>query len=391
MTALSLRAIVAEELARVGVELASVTGERVRRTVFAADLPGFGTRYYPSGKRSYIAQCRMGGRVRTVTIGSAAVLTEPKARDVARRVLLRAQVGENPAAAKATTRAKPSFAALVDEFWTRMAPRWKRTTQVTQASYRARHLDHAFPGMFVDQIEQEHVARWFASITENTGPGAANRALEILKAIIRKAEEWGYRGEGTNPCCGIRQNRQRRFERFLSEQELARLGTALDRARVDDPLRAAAVTMIVLTGCRRSEIMDLRWSEVKGGRLLLQDSKTGTRTVWLGQEARAVLGAVPRTRGAEYVFPADGIARTYALERFWRRVRLEAGLADVRLHDLRHSFASFAARRSETLPMICKLLGHAKIATTARYAHLDDNSLLESMERVGRLIANKLV
>ena len=391
MTALSLRAIVAEELARVGVEPGSVRGEQVRRTEFAADLPGFGTRHYPSGKRSYIAQCRMGGRMRTVTIGSAAVLTEPKARDVARRVLLRAQVGENPAEMKISTRAKPSFAAMVDEYWTRMAPRWKRTTQVTQASYRARHLDQAFPGMFVDQIEQEHVARWFAHITENTGPGAANRAFEILKAMMRKAEEWGYRGEGTNPCHGIRRNRQRRFERFLSEQELARLGAALDRARADDPLRAAAITMIVMTGCRRSEIMDLRWSEVKGSRLLLQDSKTGARTVWLGFEARAVLGAIPRPRGAEYVFPADGIARTYALERFWRHVRSEAGLADVRLHDLRHSFASFAARRSETLPMIGKLLGHVKIATTARYAHLDDRSLVESMERVGRLIAGKLV
>lgn len=390
MTALSLASIVIDELARVGQAVAPVARDRARRTVFAADLPGFGVRHFGSGRRSYVVQCRMAGRMRTVTLGSAEVLSERVARDVARRVLLRVGVGEDPAEAKARSRAVPSYTRFLTEYWDRMAPHWKPTTLVTQASYRDRHLAPAFPGMFVDAIGQEHVARWFAAITRETGPGAANRALDILRSMMRKAEDWGYRPESSNPCAAIRRNRQQRCERFLSEAELARLGAAIERARAADPLRAAAMTMLLLTGCRRSEISDLRWSEVKGRRLILQDSKTGPRTVWLGTQARAVLDRVPRGRGAEYVFPADNVKRLSRLEVFWRGVREEAGLSDVRIHDLRHSFASFAARQSEPLPVIGKLLGHASIGSTARYTHLDDDTLVRGADRVGSLIAAKL-
>lgn len=390
MTALSLARIVADELGRVGEGVAPATRDRARRTVFAVDLPGFGVRHHASGRRTYVVQCRMAGRMRTVTLGDADVLRERTARDVARRILLRVEVGENPAETKARARAVPSFAQFLAEYWTRMSPHWKATTRYSQASYRERHLQAAFTGMFVDEIGQGHVARWFAEITRSTGPGAANRALDILKSMMRKAEDWGYREAGVNPCDGIRRNRQRRCERFLSEAELARLGVALERLRSEDPLRVAAVTLILLTGCRRTEIADLRWTEVKGRRLSLHDSKTGPRTVWLGREARAVLDRVPRQRGAEYVFPAGNAKRTSLLDVFWRQVRDEAGLSDVRLHDLRHSYASFAARQSQPLPVIGKLLGHAKVGSTARYTHLDDDSLVQSAERLGQLIQGKL-
>ncbi len=154
------------------------------------------------------------------------------------------------------------------------------------------------------------------------------------------------------------------------------------------PVHAAAVKLLALTGCRVSEIVHLRWGEVRGQRLLLTDSKTGARTVWLGSRARGVLDRFRRGKPDEFVFPFDNPHRG-VLNGFWQRVREDAGLPGVRLHDLRHSFASFAARRSETLPMIGKLLGHAKIASTARYAHLDDASALDAVERVGALIAQR--
>ena len=144
---------------------------------------------------------------------------------------------------------------------------------------------------------------------------------------------------------------------------------------------------MLLTGCRRSEIVDLTWGEVNGSRLLLHDSKTGPKTVWLGDEARQLLSCLERRGASEPVF-WNKVTKCAVRDigAFWLDVKVEAGLPGVRLHDLRHSFASHAAARSETLPMIGKLLGHAKLHTTSRYAHLDDGQVLEAAERIGLLI-----
>ena len=144
-----------------------------------------------------------------------------------------------------------------------------------------------------------------------------------------------------------------------------------------------------MTGCRRGEILNLTWGEVQGRKLKLTDSKTGPRIVWLGQEARAVLDGLPRGKKDELVFPFKGQSVS-AIDWFWRKLRRDAGLDDVRLHDLRHNYASLAARSSETLPMIGSLLGHRQVSTTARYAHLDDTSLLEAATEIGDEIACRL-
>ena len=387
MTALSLSRIMAEELARVGVKPEAPTTARPRKTVFLAALPGFGMRFYASGRRSYIVQRRMGGRMGTVTIGNAETLSEAVARDVAARILLRCQVDQNPAETRARVRAVPSWSDYLDEYWSRMAGQWKPRTSKTHDGYRWTHLDRAFTGKFIDQISEEDVARWFASVTNRGGPGAANRTLDIVKAMMRKAEEWGYREPGSNPVAGLRRNRGGRCERFLSEVELARLGAALRTAEATRPAHSDAVRLILLTGCRKSEIIALRWTEVKGRRLLLTDSETGARAVWLGAEARAIIDRRPRRREAEYVFDFGADQSRSRLDSFWQTIRAAARLSGVRLHDLRHSYASFAAQQSETLPMIGKLLGHSKVASSARYAHLDDGTVQQAAERVGELVA----
>lgn len=152
-------------------------------------------------------------------------------------------------------------------------------------------------------------------------------------------------------------------------------------------MAVAAIRLIALTGCRKSEICNLSWSEVRGKRLLLHDAKTGPRTVWLGEEARALLAALSRGPTEDFVFSGDrGPLPIDALNRCFVRARRVSGLDRVRLHDLRHSFASRAASMSETLPMIAKLLGHADIKMTARYAHLDDASVLGTCDRIGELL-----
>ena len=389
MTRLSLARIVAEELATVReFEKAAIDKGRPRRTEWSERLPGFGIRIYTSGRSIYVVQALMNGVTRTVTLGSTKVLTQQEALSVARRVLLRAQVGEDPASERVQTRKTPNYADFLELYWKRASPKWKAKTLSSQTHYRRRYLDDAFAGKFIDEIEQADVLAWFNRVSTTGGPGAGNRCFEILRSALAHAERWGYRPEGSNPCTFIKPNKRRKCERFLSDQEVARLGEVLDRRRTTHPLQAIIIYLLLLTGCRRTEITGLTWSEVKGGRLLLHDSKTGPRTVWLGDEARLLLSTLQRRGPSESVFWNKLTGRPVGdLEGFWKEVKAEAGLPGVRLHDLRHSFASHAAARSETLPMIGKLLGHARLTSTSRYAHLDDGPVLDAAERIGRLLA----
>ncbi len=384
MTAYDLKRILAEELARV------VPGEAgKRRSKFDYVLPGFGERIHPSGRKSYVLQRTMGGKQRLITIGDAAILTERIAQDVARRLILRVELGQNPAEEKQRGRTTPTYAAFLQSYWELAARTWKPSTREIHDIYRRTHLDHAFAGKFIDEISHADAVRWHAALTRSAGPGAANRAMEILRAMFGKAEAWGYLPEHSNPFRGIKRNKGRKFERFLSEDEMARLGQALAEARGEKPLEVAVISLLALTGCRRSEILNLIWGEVQGRKFKLTDSKTGPRIVWLGRQARAVLDALPRGKGSQRVFRFD-VDPVSAIDCFWRRLRGAARLKDVRLHDLRHNYASLAARSSETLPMIGSLLGHKVVRTTARYAHLDDSTILEAANVISDWIESQL-
>ncbi|MGH9914540.1 MAG: tyrosine-type recombinase/integrase, partial [Pyrinomonadaceae bacterium] len=345
MTALSLRAVVAEALADVGVRanFTRIPKGRPRTTTWLGIEHGFGIRHYATGRGVYIVQTRMAGRLRTVTLGSVAVLTRYQATMVARRVIAYAQVGRDPATDRQRIRSSPRFDDFLVEYWEKWAPRWKRSTYEVQTSYRALYLDRAFPGIFIDGLNEADVTKWFADLNNRTGPGAANRALDILKGMLNKAESWGYRLENTNPCRVIRRNPGRKCERFLSDPELARLGGILAEARAsDDEMRrvvATAITLLLLTGARRGEILGLQWRDVRGNRLKLRDSKTGAKTVWLGDEARHLIDTLPRDRVNPWLFwnrRYDRPIRT--VDQHWTEIRDKAGLSNLRLHDLRHTF-----------------------------------------------------
>ncbi|KWV92459.1 MULTISPECIES: site-specific integrase [unclassified Erythrobacter] len=377
MTSYYLKRILAEELARI------VPGDAgKRRTKFDYVLPGFGERIHSSGRKSYVLQRTMGGKQRLITIGDAAILTERIAKDVARRLILRIELGQNPADKKQRGKKTPTYASFLRHYWEVAAPTWKPSTVEIHDIYRRTHLEHAFAGKFIDEIGHADAVRWHATLSRSAGPGAANRALEILKAMFAKAEAWGYLPEHSNPFRGVKRNKGRKIERFLSQAEMARLGAALARHRAAKPNEVAVVSLLALTGCRRGEILNLTWGEVQGRKLKLTDSKTGPRIVWLGQKAREVLDGFPRAKKHERVFRFDMLPIS-AIEGFWRMLRVEAGIEDVRLHDLRHNYASLAARSSETLPMIGNLLGHRHVRTTARYSHLDDASILTASVVIG--------
>ena len=380
MTSYDLQRILAEELARI------VPGDAgKRRTKFDYVLPGFGERMHPSGRKSYVLQRTMGGKQRLITIGDAAILTERIAKDVARRLILRIELGQNPADKKQRAKKTPTYVSFLRHYWDVAAPTWKPSTLEIHDIYRRTHLEHAFAGKFIDEISHADAVRWHATLTRSTGPGAANRAMEILKAMFGKAEAWGYLPEHSNPFRGVKRNKGRKIERFLSQAEMARLGDALSQHQADKPNEVAVISLLALTGCRRGEILNLTWGEVQGRKLKLIDSKTGPRIIWLGQEARGLFDGLPRGKKDERVFHFEPLPVS-AIEGFWRMLRVEAGIEDVRLHDLRHNYASLAARSSETLPMIASLLGHKQVSTTARYAHLEDDLMLKAAISIGERI-----
>ena len=220
-------------------------------------------------------------------------------------------------------------------------------------------------------------------------PAAANRAVEMLFRIYRAAEERETIPEGTNPCGQVAMNRQRRHERFLTDEEFRRLGGVLDEVEAGGGAMAhaaVAIRLLLLTGCRKGEVLKLRWDDVDlaAREMRLRDAKTGPRTVQLSPAAAAALALAPRVEGNPHVVPGmrPG-SRMGDLQRPWERIRKRAGLDGLRLHDCRHSFASRALALGESLPTIGKLLGHTQVQTTARYAHLANESVKASGSRVG--------
>ena len=202
---------------------------------------------------------------------------------------------------------------------------------------------------------------------------------------MKQAEVYGYRPQGSNPCVGIERYRRRGRERFLSPEEMCRLHAVLRRHETERPLEAGIIRLLLLTGCRKGEIFNLRWCDYRENKLFLRDSKTGPRTVWLSSAARAVLDRLPRRNS--WVFPAKFARGSVpTVDPFWHSVRAEAGLSDVRLHDLRHTYASIALKHGETVLTIGKLLGHKNPETTLKYTHLTDASVQEAADAMGPVL-----
>ena len=246
----------------------------------------------------------------------------------------------------------------------------------------------AFGTMPLDRVGPDDVAAWFDASSKDY-PGAANRAFEILRSMMFRAEDWGFRERGANPCVGIRKNPRRDIARFLDRDELARLGKALDARQARWPETVAAIRLLALTGCRRGEVLNLRWRDIRRNAINLPDSKTGSRSAPLGKAAQELIHALPGPCVPDaFLFPRHAKGRgVWALTNCWHTVRADAKLGKVRLHDLHHTAASHAVMSGENLPLVGKLLGHRRHETTAGYAHLADAHLVKTAEKVGVLIA----
>lgn len=372
--------------------LARETEPQTKDTIlFDKALPGFGLRIHQSGRKVWILQTRIEGRSRRIVIAGYAEVRLAEARRRARELLARIRAGQNPAEEILRQKQTPTFSAFAEEYLRRCDPQWKPSGRKTVRIYLKARLLPAFGKMPLDRIAPEDVSAWFDAASKDK-PGAANRAFEILRAMMFRAEEWGMRERGANPCIGIAKNPGKKVARFLDTEELVRLGRALDDYETRWPNAVAAIRLLALTGCRRSEVLNLRWRNIGDEALNLEDSKTGPRAVPLGKGARAVIDAMPGLRDPnEFLFPR--FATTKDPHRFiacWHAVREHAHLGKLRLHDLRHTAASQAVMSGESIPLVGKLLGHRRHETTAGYTHLEDGHLIETAEKVGNTIAEAM-
>ncbi|MCY4504266.1 MAG: tyrosine-type recombinase/integrase [Alphaproteobacteria bacterium] len=339
-----------------------------------AELKGFGVRVLPTGTRRFFIHSQHEGRRIWRTVGDAAGMDLEEARRRATELLAAIRRDETPALAEDRL-----FETVADEVFARYGRNWKPGTMKVNRKYLRSTILPRFRGRNIADIDRQDVQRWFASL--HATPVAADRSAPVLSVIMRQAELYGYRPEGSNPCAGIRRYRRRGRERFLSEAELHRLARVLDSHEERHPCKAAFIRLLLLTGCRKSEISTLQWSDYREGRLFLRDGKAGPRTVWLSSPARHVLEGLPR-RG-KWVFPSpqrQGPVSTTIFETFWHRVREEAGIADVRLHDCRHTYASIAIMQGESVTTTGRLLGHNDARTTLKYTHLSDRSVREATD-----------
>ena len=357
-------------------------------TVWDTVTPGLGVRVRTSGFRGYVFHLRGQGSSRRVSLGPATL----KSVKDARKECLGIQLDENaddPGTGSAAGSRVPLFRKFVADTW--MAShchRWKPSTRRSVESLLRCRLLPAFGHLPLDRIFPNGVDAWFDRCSA-TAPGNANKALALLRQIMNHAISLGL--VATNPARRTRMNPKPRLTRFLSAEEIVRLHEALDRSVAERPAcagQADIIRLLLYTGSRKSEIKDLKWSEVDRDTLRLADSKTGPRTVHLSADARAVIDR-QRKGSSPFVFPSPvNPARPYGnYLTLWNRVRDLADLSGVRLHDLRHSYASQAVMKGVPLPIVARLLGHRHLRMTMRYAHVGDREVVAAAERIGEVIS----
>ena len=357
-------------------------------------LAGFGVRVYPSGAKVYVVQAKGPAGAKRITLGRHGVIGANEARRRAHLVIARIRAGEDPVP-EPQQPAGITLAALAERYLREHVA--VRCKPATRAQYRLaieRHIVPQLGTLPVSALGRREVAALQHGLSDR--PAMANLVIATLSRMIDQALAWGVAGEMSNPCRSAPKYRTRRRERFLTDAEFRRLGRVLEGLEAEGRVSthaAAAIRLLMLTGCRRNEILTLRWEDVRleAHELRLRDSKTGPRTVSLSAEAVQVLATLERLPGNPWVIPGTRPgAHLSSIFEPWRRVRARAGLDDVRLHDLRHSYASRALALGESLPVIAKLLGHAQIQTTARYTHLTRDAVKDAATRVAQLIGEDI-
>lgn len=343
-------------------------------------VPGLCLLVLPSGARTYYLRHRVDGAQRELKLGTPVELSPDQARELAREALARVRAGGDPGAERRAARVAPTIEALAARHLQAHASR-KRSGRNDEILWR-RHL--------LPALTREQVREWHACHPQ---PATANRALEVLGVAMGLAEEWGWRPVGTNPARGVKAHPERQRRRYASPDELARLRAAMQQWEAAGPLAIRwrfiqLVRLLLLTGARLREVMEAEWSEIDWVRGVLrvpaERGKTGASEVRLSDRALAILrGLEAAAGGSRWVIPGEtGERPLVGYRKLWLALLEEAGVTDLRVHDLRHTFASYSLSGGQTLGTVGQLLGHRSTQTTSRYAHLVDDAARAAVERV---------
>ena len=369
--------------------------ERGDKVFWDRDLPGFGIRVHATGRRTYVAQARTpGGLPKRVRLGRFEDMTAKQARQEAAEIIDRIRRGEDPVPPPAPP--EPTVADLAARYMEGHVE--VNCRPLTVDAYRRVLELHILPELGtlrLSEVDRSHVSALHYGLRDK--PVQANKAVGVFSKMFKLAVAWGMTPARLNPCRSVKRYRQGSCERFLTADEYARLGRVLIEAESEGPVMAsaaAAVRLLLLTGCRRNEVLTLRWDDIDRtvGELRLRDSKTGPQRVPLTPAVERVLARIPRIEGNPWVIAGqDRGERLNRIDPFWNKLRARAGLEDVRLHDFRHSFASQALEIGESLPVIARLLGHRTVTTTAKYAHLARDTERASAAKVGDSIGADLL
>ncbi len=393
------------------VDALRTTGKEYVR--WDGELTGFGVRVRSTGAKSFVAVYRTGGRntpLRRVTIGSVGKIEADKAREEARAIIRSAELGHDHAAERAKARTEPTLAQVCDLYLVEGCDTKKASTIATDRGRVERHIKSLLGRKRISEITRGDVERFMRDVAKGKtaadertkprgraivegGKGTATRTVGLLGGIMSFAVSRQLRTD--NPVRGVKRYPDKKGETFLSAADLAKVGAALAELESEgaNPSAIAVIRLLAFTGARKSEIASLKWSEldIERGYLRLGDSKTGAKVIPIGAPAREVLATWHIIDESPYVFPASsGDGHFQGVERVWAKVRTRAGFPKLRLHDLRHSFASIGLARGDALPIIGAILGHADIKTTSRYAHLADDPVQTAADAISRTIESAL-
>ncbi|HBM89341.1 MAG TPA: integrase [Rhodobiaceae bacterium] len=374
--------------------------------VWDTQLPGFGIRVYPTGRKVYLIQYRAGSDTRRYKLGHHGHLTVQQARKAAQAKLGEVAMGGDPSRDRQRENKRPTMSQVCDEYL-EYGCGHKKASTIQADTYRLeRHIRPVFGRRKVDSISQADITKFMKLVASGHTPknvktkprgravfkggtGTANRTVQLLGGIFTFAIQQGHCA--LNPVHGIKKFKEGKRERFLSKSEFERLGEALRSLETVGECRLAvqAIRLIALTGCRKSEVTDLEWKHIdwQHANLQLPDTKTGYRNIPIAGEALNLLRKLEEEKFCDrWVFPNSVGGPLRDLRKIWLKAIERAQLPGVRLHDLRHSYASMAISSGSSLYEVSKILGHRSQETTARYAHLSDGAIALQTEKTSRAI-----
>lgn len=396
-------------LTKTAVDQLANTGQRY--SAWDTVITGFGVRVSAKGAKTYVLKYTNNSKVqKTYTIGNHGDITPKLARDEAQKLKGINAAGRDPHSEKMAHRRSLTVSELCDKYLAEGCSHKKQSTIYTDKGRIRRHIKPLLGSKKVADITKNDITRFYDDIKKGKtatrektkkqglavvtgGDGTARKAVKLLSAMYNFAIDDGL--DTINPTQGVKLGKDNKNKRFLSESELGQLQTALNNAKLSgtNVFAVSAIELLTLTGCRKGEILNLRWSEVDLAEpcLNLADSKTGKKIIPISDKASEVIEKLPKINNSKFVFPGSNPSKSYSgIQKVWKNILESAGLENVRIHDLRHTFASTAASNGVPLAIIGSLLGHKDPSTTQQYAHITNEASKTATNQIANILSEAM-